>query len=39
MRGKGAKLGEGCAKVRLTQDRLPINPHGKSAEIGGNEGR
>jgi hypothetical protein len=24
VRGKGAKLGEGCPKVRLSQDRLPI---------------
>jgi len=22
--GKGAKLGEGCPKVRLSQDRMPI---------------
>ncbi len=37
--GKGAKLGEGCSKVRLGQDRLPIEPknyHGKLAEISGN---
>ncbi len=24
MRGKGTKLGEGCPKVRLSQDRMPI---------------
>ncbi len=24
MRGKGSKLGEPCPKVRLSQDRLPI---------------
>jgi len=23
--GKGAKLGEGCPKVRLSQDRMPIS--------------
>jgi hypothetical protein len=26
VRGKGNKLGEPCAKVRLSQDRLPIEP-------------
>ncbi len=26
MRGKGSKLGEPCPKVRLSQDRLPIEP-------------
>ncbi len=26
MRGKGSKLGEPCPKVRLGQDRLPIEP-------------
>ncbi len=26
MRGKGSKLGELCPKVRLSQDRLPIEP-------------
>ena len=26
MRGKGRKLGEPCPKVRLSQDRLPIEP-------------
>ncbi len=38
MRGKGVKLGEGCPKVRLSQDRLPIvtESRRKSAEIGGN---
>ncbi len=24
--GKGSKLGEHCPKVRLSQDRLPIEP-------------
>ncbi len=24
--GKGSKLGEPCLKVRLSQDRLPIEP-------------
>jgi hypothetical protein len=24
--GEGAKLGDGCPKVRLSQDRLPISP-------------
>jgi hypothetical protein len=24
VRGKGTKLGEGCPKVRLSQDRMPI---------------
>ncbi len=27
MRGKGTKLGEGCPKVRLSQDRVPIFSH------------
>ncbi len=27
MRGKGTKLGEGCPKVRLSQDRMPIFSH------------
>ncbi len=26
MRGKGSKLGEPCPKVRLSKDRLPIEP-------------
>ncbi len=26
MRGKGSRLGEPCPKVRLSQDRLPIEP-------------
>jgi hypothetical protein len=26
VRGKGTKLGEGCPKVRLSQDRMPIFP-------------
>ncbi len=28
MRGKGTKLGEHCPKVRLSQDRMPIEPFG-----------
>jgi hypothetical protein len=49
VRGKGAKLGEGCPKARLSQGRLPnraINvpyfprfPLAEPAEIGGNKGR
>ncbi len=30
MRGKGTKLGEGCPKVRLSQDRMAIEPLGIS---------
>jgi hypothetical protein len=26
--GKGSKLGEPCPKVRLSQDRIPIEPFG-----------
>jgi hypothetical protein len=26
VRGKGTKLGEHCPKVRLSQDRMPIEP-------------
>jgi len=26
VRGKGTKLGEGCPKVRLSQDRMAIEP-------------
>ena len=26
MRGKGSKLGEPCSKVRLSQDRMPVEP-------------
>jgi len=26
MRGKGNKVGEPCPKVRLSQDRIPIEP-------------
>ena len=29
MRGKGTKLGEGCPKVRLSQDRMPILGEGE----------
>ncbi len=40
MRGKGAKLGEPCPKVRLSQDRMPISSpspslnEGKGAKLG-----
>jgi hypothetical protein len=30
VRGKGARLGEGCPKVRLSQDRMPIFALGTS---------
>jgi hypothetical protein len=26
VRGKGSKLGDPCPKVRLSQDRMPIEP-------------
>jgi hypothetical protein len=26
VRGKGSKLGEPCPKVRLSQDRMPVEP-------------
>ncbi len=26
MRGKGSKLGEPCPKVRLSQDKMPVEP-------------
>jgi hypothetical protein len=29
VRGKGTKLGEGCPKVRLSQDRMAIESQGK----------
>jgi hypothetical protein len=29
VRGKGTKLGEGCPKVRLSQDRIPILGEGE----------
>ncbi len=34
MRGKGTKLGEGCPKVRLSQDRMPILGRGKGTKRG-----
>ncbi len=34
MRGKGSKLGKPCPKVRLSQDKLPIEPLRKSHYIG-----
>jgi hypothetical protein len=34
VRGKGTKLDEGCPKVRLSQDRLPIEPYGKGTMLG-----
>jgi hypothetical protein len=30
VRGKGTKLGEGCPTVRLSQDRMAIEPFGIS---------
>ncbi len=30
MRGKGTKLGEPFPKVRLSQDRMPVKPIGRS---------
>ncbi len=46
VRGKGSKLGEPCPKVRLSQDRLPIEPFynikkwvwGKGSKLGEGEG-
>ena len=41
--GEGTKLGEGCPKVRLSQDRMPIlSPHlayseGKGTKLGEGE--
>jgi hypothetical protein len=43
VRGKGTKLGEGCPKVRLSQDRMPILPphlaysEGKGTKLGEGE--
>ncbi len=40
MRGERSKLGEGCPKVRLSQDRMPILPphlayyEGKGTKLG-----
>ncbi len=34
MRGKGTKLGEGCPKVRLSQDRMPILGEGERDQKG-----
>ncbi len=34
MRGKGTKLGEGCPKVRLSQDRMSILDEGKGTNRG-----
>ncbi len=34
MRGKGTKLGEGCPKVRLSQDRMPILGEGERDQEG-----
>jgi hypothetical protein len=33
VRGKGSKLGEPCSKVRLSQDRLPIESFAYFAQI------
>jgi len=30
VRGKGTKLGEGCPKAKLSQDRMAIEPFGIS---------
>ncbi len=40
--GKGIKLGEPCPKVRLSQDRLPIEPfaikvRGEGSKLGDGE--
>jgi hypothetical protein len=32
VRGKGTKLGEGCPKVRLGQDRMPILGEGEGTK-------
>jgi hypothetical protein len=37
VRGKRAKLGEGCPKVRLSQDRMPISSPSPSLLSGGKE--
>ena len=44
MRGKGTKLGEGCPKFRLSQDRMPIlvldrkgTKRGKGTKLGEGE--
>ncbi len=37
MRGKGPKLVEPCPKVRLSQDRLLIEPQGKGTKLGEGE--
>ncbi len=34
MRGKGTKLGEGCPKVRLSQDRMAIEPFSGFLRLG-----
>jgi hypothetical protein len=36
VRGKEAKLGEGCPMVRLSQDRLPIEAKKSLQKVGGN---
>jgi hypothetical protein len=36
VRVKGTKLGEGCPKIRLSQDRMPIFPPSKSLAPFGN---
>ncbi len=35
--GKGSKLGEPCPKVRLSQDRLPIDPLAPHEKLGEGE--
>jgi hypothetical protein len=38
VRGKGSRLGEPCPKVRLSQDRLPIEPFSPHEKLGEGEG-
>jgi len=38
VRGKGSKLGEPCPEVRLSQDRLPIEPFSKQNKLGEGKG-
>ncbi len=37
MRGNGSKLGEPCPKVRLSQDRMPIEPFDRRVNLGEGE--
>jgi len=36
--GKGSKVGEPCPKVRLSQDRLPIEPFARTISLVRGEG-